>query len=308
MYIFIGVILGVFTLLACLQVFRKRRMIRRIKRMELCRKVCMLDELLVPFGFCYQEGADIVTSTVDAWQRQFGYCSLFDQTALDFGMVLDCEPVFFYYKGRTYRVEIWKGQYGINLGAEVGIYYADGIQRPEEFDHIQFQSVPDEEMRMIEMTLYYKGQKVFGGSCPHWWLAGFCMGQYAEPEELVVRVSITCMNQRMLSAFVESLLHVGYRKCDIMVSGLTASFTFGCPHCRQPRRKRRRRAAWVQWKNRCFCRWFLRITRPFSSTLDRMLYLYLYLPSVFRRMLKYRKNRRQKFCKKGCRKKKRAVR
>lgn len=297
MYILLGTVLAICLLLICLQIWRRRRLIRKVKSMELCAKVNLLNELLFPFGFCYQQSADIVTSVVAAWQRQFGYCSLYDQSALHFGMVFDCEPLFFYYGGRTYRIELWKGQYGINLGAEIGVYYAEGIQKPEDFDSVRFQSIPNEELRVLEMILYYKGQKVFEGSCAHWWLAGFCMGQFAEPEELVMRVSITCMDQGMVSAFAKSLLHAGYPKCSLSICGLTVSFTFGCPFARQPRQEKKYRAAWVQGKNRRLCRLFLWVTRPFSCTLDRLLYLYFYLPFVFRRILKYKKSRKQKFCK-----------
>ncbi|MDE5717389.1 MAG: DUF4474 domain-containing protein, partial [Lachnospiraceae bacterium] len=48
-----------------------------------------------------------------------------------------------------------------------------------------------------------------------------------------------------------------------------------------------------QWKNRIFCKLYLWVTRPFSCTEDRVLYLYYYLPSAFRRLLRlHRFNKR----------------
>lgn len=304
MYLLFGIFLAVCIVFLCIQFFRKRSIIRKIKRMDACQKVSRLNELLDPFGFCYQEKHDVIMTTVDAWQRQFGYRSLFDRTAVRFGMVFDCEPVFFYYRGRTYRIELWKGQYGINLGAEAGIYYADSILKPEQFDNALFKSVPDDELQMIEMSLYHKGQRVFEGSHLHWWLGGFCMGKYSEPEELMLWVSISFSDPKMLSCFVDSLLHTGYRKCDITVCDMTVGFAFSCPHTKQPRLVHRWRAAWSQWKNRLFCKLFLWITKPFSCTLDRILYLYYYLPAVFRRMFKRRRNRKQKYRRRKCCKKK----
>lgn len=264
-----------------------------------CReKICLLDSLLLPFGFCYQEKQDIITSALDAWQRQFGYHSLFDRTAHHFGMILDCEPVYFYYMDRTYRIELWKGQYGISLGAEAGIYYADGILPPEQFDSAHFQSVPDDGMMIMELSLCHKGKHLFHFSQKHWWLTGFCAGKYCEPEDLTVWFSITCKNQRMLSAFLESLLNTGYPLSGIMVCDLTVSFLFGRPQTHQPRLAHSLRTGLSQWKNKLSVRLFVRVAAPFSCTLDRLLYLYFFLPAAFRRMFLCRRNRRQKFHKK----------
>lgn len=302
MYLLFGIFLIICFLFVCLQFYRKKRIIRKVRQMDVCRKACLLNEVLNPFGFCYQEQQDVITTTSEAWQRKFGYKSVFDSTALKFGMVFDCEPIFFYYRERTYRIELWKGQYGVNLGGEVGIYYADGILTPEQFDTAHFQSVSNEEMLLMEISLYHKGQKMFESTQMHWWLAGFCTGKYCEPENLMMKVSITCMDQKMLSCFVKSLLHMGYRRCEINICNLTVSFFFSCPHAKQPRLVHRLRAAWSQWKNRLFCKLFLYITRPFSCMLDRIMYLYFFLPSVFRRIFLCRRNRVQKF-----RKKKKAV-
>lgn len=298
MYLLFGFFLIICIIFLCLGFYRKKCVIRKIYQMSECQKVCLLNEILTPFGFFYEAKQDIIITTIDAWQKAFGYRSGFDRSALHFGMVFDCEPIFFYYKGRTYRVELWKGQYGINLGGEVGIYYADGILTPEEFDTASFKSVSVEEMLMIEMTLCHKGQKLFTNAQKHWWLAGFCMGKYCEPENLTMRVSITFIDSGMVSCFVNSLCNMGYQVCDITICDCTVSFVFSCPHTRQPRHCRCFRVCLAQWKNRLFCRLFLRVTKCFSRTLERILFLYFFLPVAFRHMFLHKRNRRQKFSKK----------
>lgn len=302
MYFLFGFFLIICIVFLCLGFYRKRCIIRKLCQMEFCRKVCLLKEILAPFGFCYRENEDIITTSVDAWQRRFGYRTLFDCSAHAFQMVFDCEPVYFYHEGRTYRIELWKGQYGINIGGEVGIYYAQGILSPEKFDTAVFHSVSDEELLVMDMTLCHKGQELFDYSQRHWWLAGFCMGQYCEPENLTMKVSITFQDYSMMKAFVESLINMGYQRCEIAVCNLTVTFVFACTHSKQPRCCSLR-ARWSQWKNRLFCKVFLFVTRKFSCTLDRILYLYFFLPAAFRHMFLYKRNRRQK-----CRKKKKAVR
>lgn len=300
MYWLFGVFFVILLILMCLQLFRRHRMICKVKRMEVCARIDLLNRVLSPFGFCYLEEQDIISSTLDAWQRQFGYRSLYDDTALGFSMVFDCEPVYFYYKNRTYRIELWKGQYGMNTGAEIGIYYAEGIIDPGRFDTAWFQCVPEEELLMLKMELYYKGQKLYGAAGMHWWLTGFDVGRYCEPEDLMLWASIGFTDPQMLSCFVEGLRHLGYQKCDIIVREMAVSFSFGRPFAKQPRARHRLRVSFAQWKNRFFCRLFLRVTRHFSCTLDRLLYLYFYLPPAFRHLCLRRKNRRQKFRRRGC--------
>lgn len=303
MYILFGVLIIICIIFVCLGFYKKKCIIRKLHQMNECEKVCLLNKILMPFGFCYQKKQDVVTTTVDAWQRQFGYRSLYDRTAPCFGMVFDCEPIYFYYGERTYRIELWKGQYGINLGGEMGIYYAEGCLTPREFDEAPFRSVPDEEMLVLEMELYHKGQRVFDCTRLHWWLAGFCVGGYCEPEDIAMKVSVTFRDTRMLSCFVESLFHMGYQKCDISICNMTVTFVYSCPRTKQPRCCRCLRVRWSQWKNRLFCKLYLCVTGKFSCTLDRILYLYFFLPAAFRRLFLCKRNRKQKY-----RKKKKVVR
>lgn len=295
MYILFG-ILFIICLIFLLAGWHRRRCIReKICRMDICKKVCLLNNLLNPLGFSYCIQQDIVVTKIEAWQRKFGYCSLFDRTASRFGMVFDCEPVFFYYRGRTYRIELWKGQYGINLGGEIGVYYAEGILPAEQFETARFQSVSDRELLTAEMTFYHKGHKLFENSGKHWWLTGFRVGKYCEPEDTAMRVSLCFHSQEMLYAFTESLLNMGYGKNELTVFDTAISFLYSRPHTKQPHSAHGLLAAWIQRKNRLVCKLFLSVTKPFSCTADRVLYLYFFLPIAFRHLLSGRRSRRQKF-------------
>lgn len=303
MYILFGVFLVLCMFFICFKFYKKKCVIRRISEMDMREKICLLNNILGNFGFSYQEENDIITTRLDAWQRDFGYNSVFDRTALRFGMVFLCEPIFFYYNGRTYRIELWKGQYAVNLGCEVGIYYADGILMPEEFDEAHFKSVPDSELLPIEISLYHKGQKVYEGTQRHWWATGFCVGKYCEPEDLVMYVTVTFPNSKMQICFIESLLNMGYSKCDLAACECNAntfsvSLVFDCPHSSQPLCCVHLRAKCLRLMNRLLCKVFLFVTRHFSCVSDRLLYLYFFLPSLFRKTLCVRRNRKQKYNKK----------
>lgn len=303
MYILFGILLILCIFFLFINDYRKKKIIRRLRSMGCCTKVCLLNELIEPFGFSYLPAQDIITSTQNAWQREFGYRALYDKTAPHFNMIFDCEPVYFNYEGRTWLIEFWKGQYGINTGGEIGIYYADSIVTPDKLPYTQFHSVPDELMFPVSMDLFHGEERIFTVRQKHWWLTGFRMGTWSEPEALTMNASITFPNDSMLQSFADALSQMGYPPCDMKFCNLTVSFTFSVPHTRQPHNTRHFRAKISQWKNRLFCRLYLRITRPFVCTSDRLLYLYYFLPFCFRHTLRFRKCRKQKCRRYGRRRK-----
>ena len=124
-------------------------------------KVQMLSKLIEPMGFAYDPKQDIFLSRTDAWQRDYGYSSLFDRTAPFFQMVFDCEPIYFDYEGKTWMIELWKGQYGINTGCELGIYQADALLSSSERKRFHFHAITDEEMLPVHIDFHKKGRLLF---------------------------------------------------------------------------------------------------------------------------------------------------
>lgn len=260
--------------------------------MDTCEKIRLLDGLAQPFGFSYLCQEDIITSRQDAWQRQFGYCSLFDQSASRFNMIFDCEPVYFFHDGQTWLIEFWKGQYGINTGAEIGIYQADAQVSPDNYSKTLFHSISDSELFPLSMELFYQGKKLFSVNENHWWLTGFCMGRYSRPKDLVLNCSLTFPDHCMMQSFISGMLQAGYNRCDLNICNLTVSFCFSSPKTKQPKGCRLR-IWWSSLQNRLSCHIYRIITRPCCCTLDRILYLYYYLPAAFRRMLRLKRGFRR---------------
>lgn len=289
------ILLLIFLLFFILFELRKRRAMRRVNSMEEDEKWLRLDELLEPFGFTYQPDQDIISTELDAWQRTFGYRSLFDKSAVHFNMVIDCEPVYFDYNGHTWMIELWKGQYGINTGAEIGVYYADQLLLPDEREQAQFHCVPNRLMLPMSMKLFSEDVSLFSTEQTHWWLTGFCVGQYSQPEQLSMELSITFPNDSMMDAYIQALLDLGYRACDLRVRLLTVSYRFVRPHSFTPRLSDKIFSRISQWENRLFCRLYRFVTLPFSQTVNRILYLYYFLPFAFRHLLIFRRNRAQKY-------------
>ncbi len=293
MYVLFGIFICIGILCSILNIYRRRQIICKILKMTFCEKLCILNELLEPFGFFYLPDQDIITSAQNAWQRNFGYHALFDKSASRFSMVFDCEPIYFNYQDRTWMIEFWKGQYGINTGGEIGVYCADSILKPFEYAHTHFHSVSNEQMLNLSMQLFCKESLLFSVQGLHWWLTGFCVGRFFEPKELTMKVSVSFPNCDMLRAFTQALLQAGYPRESVFLCGLTVFFSFSRPYTKQHRPPFRSKLS--QWKNRLFCKLFCFVTKPFTLTLDRLLFLYYFLPSCFRHILRFQKCRKQKF-------------
>lgn len=244
-----------------------------------------LDALIAPFGYTYIACQDLFSSRIDAWQREFGYTALFDKASSHFNMVFDCLPVYFTYRDRTWLIEFWKGQYGINAGCEIGIYYADRILETPEMDHTLFQCVEDKDMLHLSLCLADKDQCIAQIDARHWWLTAFIPGRFYKPSQLCLHASITLLSPKMADAFVHGLLRSGCNVDQVCRRGCVVSFTFaGCTHtCSIFGRIRIRIALFF---NRLFCRLFCRVTRPFKLSIDRVLCLYYYMPYAFRRLFK----------------------
>lgn len=266
--------------------FRKKQIICKIKTTSTCEKLCLLNKITEPFGFSYDLSKDIFISRPDSWQREFGYGQFYDENALHFNMCFDCEPIYFDYEGRTWLIEFWKGQYGINIGGEIGIYQADTIIDPVDYPSTLFHTVPDKDIPVFSYAIY-KGTHLLYQlrSDIHWWLAGFDLGKYSEPEFLRMDITIHFGKNEMLIAFTKGLIATGYHTSHFDCYGNTTCLTFYVPKSMQPRMKHPFLARLAMWKNRFFLALYCFITKPFCCTLDKLLYLYEYIPFAFRHML-----------------------
>lgn len=268
---------------------RKAYAIRKVNNMTVQDKLLRINQAISPFGFEYKLSQDIFTSRIDAWQKDCGYCSFYDQNAPFFHMIFDCEPIYFHYNNVTWLVELWKGQYGFTVGCEIGIYKADRIILKDERKKTLFHSVPEAELPIFSVTFLKNSFPISRMCAKHWWLTSFSPGHYTEPENLTMKIAITFPSESMCKAFLLGLKEIGYHSPNLYVSGDSAVFTFSEPHSSQPLLRRSWYSKWVQQKNRLLLCLFRQITKPFCFTTDRLLLLYEYLPFLFRHLLKLRR-------------------
>ncbi len=264
--------------------WRREKCRQKICRMGKNEKIALLNELIHPFGFAYDANWDIFVSLIHAWQRKEGYEALFDRLASRFNMVIDAFPVYFDYRGKTWMIEFWKGQYGINTGAEVGVYHANRLAPKEQRRKIHYNAVSDEEMPLLGICLERKERRLFTRKGYHWWLTAFKMGMFSEPKDLVLRASITFADSEAAQAFCEGFLEAGYAPDRYRIRNRRVTVLFDQTQTYRGMEKLYRKL--VQEANRFYCMLYRIVSRPFTSTLDRTLFLYEQLPWCFRHMLR----------------------
>ena len=146
-----------------------------------------------------------------AWTRSSGASATRSATTPPpwMSMNLDCEPIFFDYDNKHWMIELWKGQYGLEVGCEIGVYTrpigSSGLgydlldatigQRPGDSirsHNLFYDCASDADRLPLQATLKLNGEKLFTrGPEPHWWLTGFKWGRYADPSQFTVDVAIT---------------------------------------------------------------------------------------------------------------------
>jgi len=242
---------------------------------------------LAGVGFAYDHVQDIFYSILNPWQRHFGYCSLYDEAAVPLSMVIDSEPIRFYYAGKNWLIELWKGQYGMTTSAEIGIYYSRGqeLNIPGLFSGIFYESIPDEEMLNMSFTLKKNGRPLFSRKDRHWWLTGFKLAEFSEPEELSMDITIELKDRAMTKAFVAALKKLGYLNFHLQVRDKTVSFTYIQPYSPQPDNRFGSMEWLAQQKNQQFCEAFLFITRHYDTSLEKLLYVKDTAPDLYRQVI-----------------------
>lgn len=284
MYPFFGILLLLLFVFTIIHFYRRTCIIKHIRCMPANEKCERINALVHPFGYCYDPCQDIFSSTLDAWQRSFGYCNLYDTMAPHFQMIFDSLPIYFNYDGKTWLIELWKGQYGINTGAEIGIYCSDEIIPPDKQKFELFHAVTDEELFPLSLSLKKQGRELARLHKDHWWLTSFVMGMFSQPGELALDCSITFPDSLMMQSFLCGLMSTKDQAKNINMRGASISFSFcACPSCSLPLLSKIYRK-FVQWKNHFFCKWFVHMTKPFACSVDQVLYLYEYAPFVFRKL------------------------
>lgn len=229
-----------------------------------------IEKLLAETGYAYDPEQDIFYSIKDPWQKKYGFCSLYDDWATPMGLVYDCEPVRFEYGGRRWLIEFWKGQYGITVGGEIGVYSTAEPDKniPGIFRGPHYRGVGEEEFLDMSFTLARDGRALFTRSDRHWWLTGFVLGEYCDPKRLSMEASVAFADEAMQEAFLTALQGLGYEDGDLGADGRTVYLHFARPLSRQPAARRGLISFLTMLRTRAFVEDYKRLTAGTGNMYD----------------------------------------
>ncbi len=156
------------------------------------------NEILKLAGYEYDETQDIYYTHLNPWQRYFGFTDLYDDAAPLTNMWYLTLKIDFKYKDLLWRLQWWKGQYGVLEGAELGVY----TKEPDN-NGAFYECASDERLLTMSFDFYHsisdynKGNILFTRTeQEHWWLTGFKFG-VVDPQKCVVRATLYAYDEEM---------------------------------------------------------------------------------------------------------------
>ena len=178
---------------------------------------------LISIGFDYDAGQYLVIGAMQAWQRQFGFCRLYDTLSPLVFMDYDTVRIKFQYGEMDWMIQLWKGNYAITNGAEIGIYHKPTNRLVEFYDCAE-----DGELPQMAMALRKGNQILFTrGLQPHWWMTGFQLGTLYKPAQLTLDGQLIFEDPGMRDAFVKAFRQqVCPLTSSIQVEGDLVSFSW----------------------------------------------------------------------------------
>ena len=246
-----------------------------------------LDKAIETAGYSYDQKQDIFYSNMDPWQRDIGYCRLYDELAAPFGMIIDCEPIHFEYLKKEWMIGFWKGQYDLVTGAEIGVYTrAFDLNILGFFSGGYYDCVSNTDLLKMSYTLKKNGKTLFTREGVHWWLTGFKLGEFSEPSELTMDINITLHNVMMRDAFVTGLWNAGYSLDEFTRDGTTISFTFASPHTPPPITRIPATDRIIQRKNQLLCEKYQEITGTSNNVQDKVKAIEEQAPKMYDKIIR----------------------
>ena len=251
-----------------------------------------LDKAIEAAGYAYDQKQDIFYSNMDPWQRDIGYCRLYDELAAPLGMIIDCEPIYFDYLEKKWMIGFWKGQYDLVTGAEIGVYTeAADLNILGFFSGAYYDCVSNTDLLKMSYTLKKNGKTLFTREGEHWWLTGFKLGEFSDPSELTMDVTITLHNVMMRNAFVNGLWNAGYPLDEFTRNGATVSFTFGSPHTSPPITRTAATDRIIQRKNELLCEKYQDITGTSTNLQDKVKAIEEQAPEMYDKVIQTGKSK-----------------
>lgn len=156
-------------------------------------------------GFNFNLNQAITYATVNCWMRNFGFCVTYDILANSMPLFFryNTRRFHFEYDGLEWMIQIWKGNYLIANGGEVGLYNRDPANKFASF----YNCATDDQLLDMSLQIYAGDELLVNKETqPHWWVNGFSLSnRIYVPASLTMKFTVTMRDEEMLNAFTEAI-------------------------------------------------------------------------------------------------------
>ena len=159
-----------------------------------------------------------IYATVNCWMHDFGFCFFYDWFCYT-------TPFFNYrtrrfkfdYDGKEWMVQVWKGNYVITNGSEVGVYCRDREKFGTYYDCY-------DGLMNMSLKLEYGDTLIYETSAEHWWLNGFKIGDTLySPSAMTMSFSVELLDEEMANALADAINSHYMHDVSCTVDGKTVS-------------------------------------------------------------------------------------
>jgi len=173
-------------------------------------------------GFILDPYQFTIINQKPVFQFFLGFNDFYDTLPWVMNVWTDTIKCHFNYEGKDWRIQFWKGGYGLffSTGGEIGIY-----TKPENQNLAHYNPpISQSDWLDLTFTIYNRGNKLFtrpspyltGDEGPYWWASGYrilsiCTDFLSNPRKNVVMdATINFKNTEMASLFLGELIAKGF--------------------------------------------------------------------------------------------------
>ena len=174
-------------------------------------------------GFIFDPHQSTIINQKPVFQWALGFNNLYDVFPWVVNVWTDTIKCEFNHKGKDWRIQLWKGGYGVFLatGGEIGIY-----TKPESMPIGHYNApVSQDDWMYLRYTIYNKGKELFtrpspyltNDKGPYWWAPGYrvlsiCSDFLSSPRKNVVMdATIQFHDAEMAQKFIRELEKKGFK-------------------------------------------------------------------------------------------------
>ena len=173
-------------------------------------------------GFILDPYQFTIINQKPVFQFALGFNDLYDIFPFVMNVYADTVKCEFNYEGKDWRIQLWKGGYGVCLatGGEIGVY---NKSETVSIDHYGCPADTNDWLFM-EYTIYNRGEKLFtrpspflsGDVGPYWWCPGYkvfsiCTDFLSSPRaNVIMDATIQFKSAEMARLFVGKLAEKGF--------------------------------------------------------------------------------------------------